>query len=62
MPMVFLAYAIIGFITGVILYSVRDVDFPEGFVVQNSSSSTNWMTVVGIGALAGALVMWQLHL
>jgi len=61
MPMVFLAYAIIGFITGVVLYSVRDVNFSKGFTVQNDDSSlTHWMTVAGVGAVAGALMMLQL--
>ena len=58
--MVFLVYAIIGFITGIVLYSIRDVNFPEGFTVQNNHSSTHWMTVAGFGALAGSLTMLQL--
>ena len=58
--MVFLVYAIIGFITGIVLYSIRDVNFPEGFTVQNNYSSTHWMTAAGFGALAGALTMLQL--
>jgi len=60
MPIVFLAYAIIGFITGVVLYSIRDVNFPQGFTVQNNYSSTHWATVAGVGALAGTLMMLQL--
>jgi len=58
--MVFLAYAIIGFITGIVLYSIRDVNFPQGFTVQNNYSSIHWTTVVGVGALAGTLTMLQL--
>lgn len=61
MPMVFLAYAIIGFIAGIILYSVRDAELPnKGFTAQNNVTSADWTTVVGVGALAGSLTMWLL--
>jgi hypothetical protein len=60
--MVFLAYAIIGFIAGVVLYSVRDMKLPEpglAFVIQqqNGLSGTKWTTVGGVGALAGVVTM-----
>ncbi|KXN82470.1 hypothetical protein AN958_02531 [Leucoagaricus sp. SymC.cos] len=58
LPMVFLAYAIIGFIAAIILYSVRDVGLPnQSFTIQSGFSSMGWATVGAVGALAGAVTM-----
>lgn len=54
--MVFLAYAIIGFITAIVLYSIRGAAFPN-LAQNNVGPYLRWTTVGAVGALAGAFTM-----
>lgn len=56
--MVFLAYAIIGFITAIVLYSIRGATLTNPVLVQNNMGPyMRWTTVGAVGALAGAFTM-----
>ncbi|KAF9445219.1 hypothetical protein P691DRAFT_282686 [Macrolepiota fuliginosa MF-IS2] len=55
LPMVFLAYALIGFITALVLYSIRGVSVTNAAFVPNRIASTSWTTVTAIGVVAGTL-------
>lgn len=58
LPIVFLAYSIIGFITGIVLYSIRGVTFVDPHLTQSHFGDYTKWTVTGLGgALAGILTM-----
>lgn len=58
LPMVFLAYAIIGFITAIVLYYLRGAKLTNTPTIQGHlGHHTHWMTVSAVGALAGVLTM-----
>ena len=53
LPAVFLAYALIGFITGIILYSFRGVPADPNSPKNSFEDYTRWIVVGVVGALAG---------
>jgi H+/Cl- antiporter ClcA len=56
LPLVFLVYAIIGFVTGIVLYSFRGVAVTDPFGQERPFEDYTKWTVVGVlGGLAGML-------
>ncbi|RDB19890.1 hypothetical protein Hypma_013085 [Hypsizygus marmoreus] len=56
LPLVFLAYAIIGFISGIVLYSIRGVTSTDPLASQHPFEDYTRWTVIGVlGGLAGML-------
>ncbi|KAF8165963.1 hypothetical protein B0H34DRAFT_648053 [Crassisporium funariophilum] len=63
LPMVFLAYSIIGFITGIVLYSFRGVTVTNPTMPKSAFEDYTRWTVVGVvGALAGLVTTSMLLL
>ncbi|KAF9008065.1 hypothetical protein BDQ17DRAFT_1237288 [Cyathus striatus] len=58
LPLVFLAYSILGFITGIVTYSFRGVILSDPTLIQdNFDDYTRWTVIAILGALAGMLTM-----
>jgi len=56
LPLVFLAYSIIGFIAGIVLYSFRGVTVTNSdLAVHHFDDYTRWTVVGVLGGLAGML-------
>lgn len=56
LPLVFLAYAVIGFVAGIVLYSFRGVTTSDPALIKNHFDDYTKWTVVGVlGGLAGML-------
>ncbi|KIM38706.1 hypothetical protein M413DRAFT_29942 [Hebeloma cylindrosporum] len=63
LPVVFLAYALIGFITGITLYGLRGASLADPNLPKNSFEDYTRWTVVGVvGALAGIVTTSMLVL
>jgi len=63
LPVVFLAYSIIGFITGITLYALRGASLTDPTLNKNSFEDYTRWTVVGVvGALAGIVTTSMLVL
>jgi L-asparagine transporter-like permease len=63
LPVVFLAYSIIGFITGLTLYALRGASLTDPTLTKNSFEDYTRWTVVGVvGALAGIVTTSMLVL
>ena len=57
LPLVFLAWGIAAFITGITLYSFRGFTItPPGVVKQHFEDLTHWIVVGVMGVLAGVLI------
>jgi hypothetical protein len=54
LPLVFLAYSIAGFVTGIVIYSFRGVSVTPG---HHYDDYTKWTVVGTLGGLAGVLVI-----
>jgi len=54
LPLVFLAYSIAGFVTGIVIYSFRGVTITPG---HHYDDYTKWTVVGTLGGLAGVLVI-----
>ena len=58
LPLVFLAWAIAAFITGITFYSFRGVTLSSKVIVkQPFVDYTHWAVVGGLGALGGILLV-----
>jgi hypothetical protein len=56
--MVFLAYAVIGFITAIVFYYFKGPASINVLTLQNTFAyNTRWTTVSAVGAVAGVLTM-----
>ncbi|KAH7922566.1 hypothetical protein BV22DRAFT_1017033 [Leucogyrophana mollusca] len=58
LPLVFLAYSVAGFITGVVIYAFRGATLDSGIpIVMRFDEWTRWAIVGALGGLAGVLIM-----
>ena len=58
LPLVFLVYAIVGFVAGIVLYSFRGVKLEDPLMSERPFEEYTKWTVVGVlGGLAGMLTM-----
>ena len=57
----FLAYSVVAFTTGIVLYSFRGVTFSDPSMTRTSfEEHTRWGVVGVVGALAGMVVMMMI--
>ncbi len=58
LPVVFLAWGIAAFITGITFYSFRGASFTSKVVIrQPFTDYTHWAVVGGLGGLTGMLIV-----
>lgn len=58
LPLVFLVYAIAGFLTGIVLYSFRGVTVSDPLGPEHPFEDyTKWIVVSVLGGLSGMLTM-----
>jgi hypothetical protein len=58
LPLIFLVYALVGFVTGIVLYFFRGVTVSDPFGPEHPFEDYTKWTVVGVlGELAGMLTM-----
>jgi hypothetical protein len=61
LPLVFLAYALVALVTGVVLYSFRGVTVTNpGAMTRQFEVYTKWTVAGTLGGLAGVLVVTSL--
>lgn len=57
LPLVFLAYAIAGFVTGIVIYSFRGVAIDPPGQSMPYEDYTKWIVVGTLGGVGGILMM-----
>lgn len=58
LPVVFLVYSIIGFVTGVVLFSLRGVSITDVHLVRRPFHEyTRWTAAGALGAIAGMITV-----
>ena len=61
LPVVFLAWGIAAFVTGITFYSFRGVTLSSKVIIrQPFTDYTHWAVVGGLGGLAGMLLVFAL--
>lgn len=61
LPVVFLAWAIAAFVTGITFYSFRGVTLTSKVIIREQFTDyTHWAVVGGLGGLAGMFLVFAL--